>query len=609
MDSMSVVVIVWSMIAAACLTLASVHFPVWLRNREAQATLWFSVAAVASAAIACAELIMLKAQTPEVYAVAQRWFNVPAALLIIALVGFAYNYLQAGRRWLAIAAIGLRAISLVINFTVGQSLNFLEITSLRSIPLLGELVSYPVGVRNPWQALGQISAALLAVFLIDASVTAWRRGRRGAAVFIGGGLTAFLLAGVGNALLLFWFGREVPSLLGLFALGLVVAMAYALSIDLLRAKRLVVELGEREQEANLAADAASLGIWTRDVVRDTLSASTKWRELFGFSPDETISLQQVLERIHADDRDSFQEQLTRAARQRGDYQSEFRVVLPDGRLRWIAALGRVEFDINGRVQRSRGTCIDITVRKHADQEMLRLRQDLAHVARVSVIGQLSSTLAHEINQPLGAILRNVEAAALFMEHPSPDWAEIRAIHEDIRNDDLRAKAVIDRMRVLLRREEVAMTSLAVDQVLGEVAALLRQDAAARHVALEIDIPELPQVRGDRVQVQQVLLNLIINAMDALMNVGERRRSVAVTARRSGLDEVEISVADTGLGVAADQVDRIFDPFFTTKSNGIGMGLSISRSIVETHGGRLWGESNPAGGATFRFTMPIATPSP
>ena len=474
---------------------------------------------------------------------------------------------------------------------------------------MGESVAVAVGVRNPWQAIGQLALFVLALFFADASITAWRRGNRAVALFVGGCLTFYMLASVTRAYWVFWQGAPWPNAATLFSLGVVLVMGYALSADLLRAKQLVLELGEREDEANLAADAASLGVWTRDIVRDRISASRKWRELFGFSPGEPISIEQVLERVHPDDRSAFGDRLTEAANQRGDYQSEFRLVLPDGSLRWIAALGRVEHDAKGRSLRSRGACIDVTARKQAEQEMLGLRQDIAHVGRVSVMGQLSSALAHEIQQPLGAILRNAEAAALFLQHPSPDLLEITAILEDIRKDDQRASEVIDRMRTLLRREEVAMTSLDIGEVVGDVGALLHPDAAARHVALHLNVPAgLPPVHGDRVQIQQVLLNLILNGMDALEGTVHPGRSVTVMARRMAAASVEISVVDTGAGIAADQLARIFEPFFTTKAKGMGMGLSISRSIVESHGGRLWAETNTGRGAVFRFTLPIGRAS-
>lgn len=600
---MSLVTIVWSMIAAACLTLAAIHLPVWWRNRGAQTTLAFTVAAVATAAIAFCELVMLKAATPGQYAAAVRWAHVPIALLMVALAGFAFHYLGTGRRWLAIGAIGVRLVSLVLNFATGQNLNWLEVRELRPLHFLGEVVALPVGEANPWMAVGQLGVLLLLIFFADASISAWRRGRRVAAVIVGGILSLLTLSGGGWAVLLYWGGFPAPQMLSVFALGIVVVMAYAVSSELLRARKLVAHVSEMEQEAALTAEAANLGTFTRDMVRDRIEATGKWRELFGFAPDEPIDLQALMEKVHVDDRAPLGESMSRAAREGGEQHAEFRVPLADGGMRWVGVIGRVELDAHGRPVRSRGVCMDITARKQDEQEMLRLRQDIAHVGRVSVMGQLASALAHEINQPLSAILRNAEAAALFMQDPSPDLHEITAILEDIRKDDQRAGAVIDRMRALLRRQEVEMKPVDVAQMLDDVATLLRPDAAARHIALEFSVPpDLPRLLGDRVQLQQVLLNLILNGLDAVGAEGAGTRRVAVTTRRLDFGALEFSVADSGCGIAPERMERIFDPFFTTKTTGIGMGLSISRSIVEAHGGHLWADNNPQGGATFRFTV-------
>jgi PAS domain S-box-containing protein len=604
---MSLVTIIWSMIAAACLTLAALHLPVWWRNRGDRAALSFTITAVATAAIAFCELFMLKATTPAGYATAVRWIHVPIAVLMIGLAGFALHYLGAGRRWLAGAAIGLRLVSLPINFSVGQNLNWLEVRELREVSFLGELVRVAVGVNNPWMLVGQLSVLLLLVFFADASLSAWRRGRRAAAIVVGGILSLLTLSGGVMAVALFWGGVQAPYTLSLFCLGIVGVMAYALSTELLRARELAGTLRSREQEAELAAEAASFGTFSRDMARDVIEASPKWRELFGFAPAQPLCLADLVQKVHADDRAAFADSAAKAIREGGTQHAEFRVPLADGRIRWIVAIGRVEYDARRHPLRSRGVCIDITARKQADQEMLRLRQDIAHVGRVSVMGQLASALAHEINQPLGAILRNAEAAAIFMQDPSPDLHEITAILEDIRKDDQRAGAVIDRMRTLLRRQEVEMKAVDVSQMLDDVATMLRPDATSRHIALEIDLPPRPPaLLGDRVQLQQVLLNLILNGMDAIGAESGRPRRVMVTARPLGTDALEFSVADTGSGVAAAQMERIFDPFFTTKTSGIGMGLSISRSIVEAHAGHLWVENNPAGGANFRFTVRIAS---
>ena len=202
----SLIVVVHSMVAAACLTLAAVHLAVWSRNRDALANLSFAIVAASAAANAIGDMVILKAQTPEIYAAAQRWKDIPILLLLVGLAGFSYHYLKAGRRWLALTAIGLRLVALVINFSVGESLDFLHITALRSVQFMGESVAVAVGVRNPWQAIGQLALLVLALFFADASITAWRRGNRAVALFVGGSLTFYMLASVTRAYWVFWQG-------------------------------------------------------------------------------------------------------------------------------------------------------------------------------------------------------------------------------------------------------------------------------------------------------------------------------------------------------------------------------------------------------------------
>jgi signal transduction histidine kinase len=244
-------------------------------------------------------------------------------------------------------------------------------------------------------------------------------------------------------------------------------------------------------------------------------------------------------------------------------------------------------------------------RQRAEAEIQRQRTELAHVARVSTMGHLASALAHEINQPLGAILRNAEAAELFLQREKPDLDELRAIVSDIRKDDQRAGGVIDRMRSLLQRRSLESSPLDVRELLEETVAIARPDARARSVRLSLELPaRLPAVRGDRVHLQQVLLNLILNAMDAMAAGDNGERSVVVRATELQDGEVEVQVRDFGTGVPADKIGRVFEPFFTTKPTGMGMGLAISRTIIEAHGGTIRVENNPNNrGATFIFTLP------
>jgi two-component system sensor kinase FixL len=610
---MSWITIIWSMVASACLTLAGIYVLVWCRDRTAWASLLFSLTAVATAAFAFCELWMMRAETPGEFATAVKWAHVPMWLWVVSLVWFVRLYLRAGRSWLAWAVCGLRTFSLLLNFVVGQNLNYREVTRLRHIPFLGESVTVAEGVPNPWMLVGQLSGVVLLIFVADAGVTAWRRGDRRRALMVGGTIVFLALVATGQSVLVFWGIVQAPLAVSLFCLGVVAAMGYELSRDLLRASQLVRDLQaseaglrESEERMTLAAEATNLGIWIRDLARNEIWTTDSWRALFGFAKSERLDLDGILQRLHPDDRETVRQALARAVEGNGNYETEHRVLLPDGQMRWIASRGRVEFNGGGKPILVRGVSLDITERKKAEQETQLLRQEIAHVGRVTMMGQLASALAHEINQPLGAILRNAEAGELFMQNASPDLDEVRAILADIRKDDQRAGTVIDRMRGLLKRHDLEARRLDVGELIGDVVSLVRADAAARHVKLDVDLAgNLQPVHGDRVHLQQVLLNLILNGMDALNGSSREDRRVVVTARLDGTQTVEIAVSDAGHGIPADKLAHIFDAFFTTKPNGMGMGLPISRTIVEAHGGRLWAENNNGGGAALRFTLPIA----
>jgi len=252
--------------------------------------------------------------------------------------------------------------------------------------------------------------------------------------------------------------------------------------------------------------------------------------------------------------------------------------------------------------------VEITQLRQAEQETYTLRRELAHLSRVATVGQLSAALAHELSQPLGAILRNAEAGELFLQRDPPDYEELRSIFTDIKSDDHRAAAVIQRVRALLRREAPTYALLSVSEVLEQVIALVHGECQVHHVAVRVLIPDnLPRVRGDRVQLQQVILNLMLNALDAMDGAPVDRRQLTVTARRLDEEFLEVAVSDTGHGIPDERLSRVFEPFETSKSKGLGLGLAISKTIIESHGGRISVEHNDTGGATFRFTIRVAEP--
>jgi signal transduction histidine kinase len=244
-------------------------------------------------------------------------------------------------------------------------------------------------------------------------------------------------------------------------------------------------------------------------------------------------------------------------------------------------------------------------RRRSEVEGQRLRQDLAHVGRVSTIGALTASLAHELNQPLTAILSNAEAAEQLLDSSAPNLKEVREILQDIAKDDRRATQVIHRLRGLLRKGALEPSALDINEVIGEVARLVSADAVVRNVSVRLDLaPELPPIWGDRVQLQQVVLNLLLNGLDAMPDAGGGDRSLLLRTNRAGAESVQVAVLDSGIGIDETALDQVFQAFYTTKAAGMGMGLTIARAIVEAHGGRLEARNNPAGGATFSFTLPV-----
>lgn len=247
-------------------------------------------------------------------------------------------------------------------------------------------------------------------------------------------------------------------------------------------------------------------------------------------------------------------------------------------------------------------------RAHAEREMGRLRQQLAHIGRVSALGELSASLAHELNQPLMAILNNAYVAQQLLESAAPDLGELREVLDDIVADDQRAATVISRLRALLKKGELDHALLDLNDLVGEVAELVKSDMVLRHVPMTLDLaPGLPRVRGDRVQLQQVILNLVLNGVEAMGAPNGRDHALVVRTSRAGADAVSVAIEDSGSGIDMEQVERMFEPLYTTKTEGLGMGLAISRTIVDAHGGELRASSNPEGGATFHFTLPIDAP--
>ncbi len=363
--------------AAVCLTLAGMYLVVWGKQRDGWVYLLFSCSAIAAAVIAGFELASMRAETTEQYGTILRWAHVPVWVLIVSLVWFVRLYLHAGRRWLAWSICGLRTLALILNFIFTPNLNYREITTLRHLSWWGgEIVSVPIGVTNPWTLVGQLSLVLLVIFFVDATITVWRRAEQRRALIIGGSTIFFISAALGQSALVIWGVIDSPFFVSFPYLGIIAAMGYELSSDLLRAARLArqlqaseSELRETHQRMDLATSAAELGIWVWDIVRDEIWISEKGQALFGFAPSEKLDIDRFRNAIHPEDRDSLRQAVQNSLDTGMEYEAEHRVILPTGEVRWLDERGCVEFSGEGTPARMRGVSRDVTRRKLAEEAL------------------------------------------------------------------------------------------------------------------------------------------------------------------------------------------------------------------------------------------------
>jgi len=856
---MSWVTVIWSMSAGACLTLAFLQFIVWCKDRAARANLVFALGAVAVAVFAGLELALMRAETPAQFGIVARWIHVPGWVLIVSIVAFVRLYLNAGRRWLAWTVVAVRTLALILNFVLSPNINYRKLTGLRHMPFLGEPVSVPVGVPNPWMLVAQFSLLLLVIFVVDATITVWRRGNRRQALVVGGSIVLLVVLASAQAVAMTWGIMATPLTVSLFYLILVAAMAYELSYDLIRTAQVTRQLqaseatlreseqrfrivadaapvliwmsgvdklctffnkrwfeftgrspeqemgngwadgvhpedldryfdtyteafdarkpfvmqyrlrrndGEyrwisdegvprfdaqgrfvgyigscvdvtdllRQQKAlhqfeervALAAEAAQLGVWELDTSSNRIWVSDKVRQLFQFPTDDEITYGEFQKRVHPDDRAARDRVLRRAIQTHGSYETEYRIVLPDGMIRWIGGRARCVSDTKGKPTRLLGVSMDITERKQAEElfqlateaspsgtvlvdhqgrillvnahieglfgyardeligkavdilvperfarahasdranffaapqaramgagrelfgrrkdgsefpveiglnpiqtplglvvlanvvdisarlaaeeETRRNREQVELLGRVSLLGEMTASLAHELNQPLAAIVNNAAAAMQYLEQGRLNPEQLQDILTDVVGDGRRAYDIMRNVRSAIKKGSAIRGLINLNDVVKAVAHMVHGDAAAQSCKIELSLThDLPAVEGDPTQIQQVLINLVRNAFDAMRAAPPGRPVVDIATDYNGDGAISVAVRDYGSGISETTRERLFEQFFTTKDDGLGMGLAIVRSIIEAHGGTVAAENAEGGGARFHFRLPI-----
>jgi len=363
-------------------------------------------------------------------------------------------------------------------------------------------------------------------------------------------------------------------------------------------------LREFEERVVLAAGAAHLGVWEMDPATNELWMSDSARTLFQFGSETHVDHAAVQDRVYPEDRALRDSAVKRAIETRAGYDIEYRLLLPDGTLRWIGARGRYVAGRNRKGARLIGVSRDITPRKLAEAEALRHREELGHLGRVAAMGELAASIAHELNQPLSGITSNASAGQRFIDRGDVDLRDLRDLLGDIITDGRRAGDVIRGIQSMVKKGVSVRQQVNLNDLIINVARMVNPAAMLQSCDVETLLePDLPAIEADPIQLQQVLLNLVINSFDAMHDTPLSRRKVVIVTERNADDAIRASVRDYGVGISEESRDRLFDHFFTTKAQGLGMGLAIVRSIVESHGGTIAAENAEGGGARFYFALP------
>jgi len=379
---------------------------------------------------------------------------------------------------------------------------------------------------------------------------------------------------------------------------------YVVAIVIERAFQVERLLRQSEERFRHLADAAPVLIWIAEADRHCTYFNQRWLDFTGRNLEQEIG-DGWTAHVHPEDIERRVGGYQAAFAARQPFTIEYRLRRHDGQYRWMLTHAVPRLAEDGEFLGYIGSCLDITERRNDELELQQAREELVHLSRVSSLGTLSTALAHELNQPLGSILSNAQAALRFLDHRPPNLPEVLEILKDIAAEDRRAGDVIQRMRRLLKRGQPQYLPLDVNVLLQEVVTLMRSELMHRGARVELLLgSDVMLVPGDRVSLQQVIINLLLNGCDAMQHLpAVQRRLQLYTYQRQDV-EVIIEVSDSGNGINPEDLQRLFQPFFTTKQQGLGVGLAISKSIIDAHGGRLWADNNVARGATFHFALPL-----
>ncbi len=569
------------------------HLLIACRRPVRRTHLLFALLCVAVVFHVIAKAGAYHADTTQAFVGLRRW-EVSWALVFFALLPwFVAQYTGIRPRWLLGALSGIFVVVLAANWVLPYGVQFAELPHLQhmTLPWGEEVVDLRLHQPTAWHNVGWVGIALVFAYSLYACAHQYRRGALGRACTL-----TLALALFGGLVFVNWLANHgVIQFTHTGEFGFL-ALVIVMSLGLAR------ELREGEWRLQSVLNHVPAAVYIKDLQGRYLLINREFEQLYSVTnasvagkadadlfPAEQAAVLRANDRRVIESREpvELEEMVDRKGKTRIRYSLKFPLFYPDGTPYAVC-----------------GVSTDITERRRAESELQQHRRTLAHVARVFILGELSASLAHELNQPLTAILSNAQAGLRFLDQGNPDLREIREILQDIARDDKRASAVISGMRALARRQETERERIDLAEVLQQVRELLHSELVARGVQVETDLEAGCIVLADRAQIQQVALNLVMNAVEAMEGQPVEQHRLQLSLSRADGAHVQVAVRDSGKGIPADGFAKVFDPFWTTKAQGIGLGLGICRSIIESHGGKIWVERNVGRGVTFYFRLPM-----
>ena len=599
---MSGLTIAFSMCSAASCVFSLLYAFLWSKDRRNPAPILGMLMSATAAVLAILELRLILTDAPGRYVDLLRSTEFTTSLLIVFMSWFAYHHFGTARRWLTVTISIVLGVYMAMQLALPSEIYGEEISLRPILTYWGETFYRPTGVASIWQYLGDVANLLFAIYVLDAALGLWRAGKKRRASVIGGAMILFTLSAAILEPLADAGVFRFPYLISFAFLAVIAAMTYELAGEVVKASQYSRELATGELRWHSLLNNLSLLIVELDLAGDIRYVNNYGLSRLGYSNDTLIGKSWLDTAVPPQNREEY--------RQLNDTRLEIRRFFgrilahanTERLMRWSFVTLRND---QGQAAGLLGIGEDVTESSATEQRLIKMKDELTFDSRVSMMGELSASIAHEINQPLTAIVSDAEAAQRFLQKDPPDLEEVTEIVRDIAEHGVRCDDIIQNVRKLMRKEPIQRKATSIVSLVGDVMKMVQHEATTRNIRVTLDHDHYsPMVIVDHVQLQQVILNLLMNAFQAITASDGTLREVRISVEQDTEGKVSVAVSDSGPGIPPDVQYKIFDPFYTTKKQGMGMGLALCRTIIESHGGSIEARNMTAGGASFQFTIPL-----